>query len=288
MIKNPTNFLDVNWIKMKRRSSKSITNEVKIIEQKSKQLMIILNENILKFDLYELRKKINIALKTIKCNVQIIIINKNVSRKTIVMKIVESNTIDQLIQHRSIWNNIIKPKYVIKDEIWHQFIVNYVHVKRFNKRKTLQNEMKTYNFVKLKFAPRWLWKNNGNKIHFSIVVIVLSNNDVEVIKSDLNIKRIRCKSIKFSLIQSFTQCIKCQKFEHVQIICKNEIKCEICAQKHEINQHICNICKSKNHCTHIILKCANCNESHVIKSQSCGIFLALRAKNAPINVEEEL
>ena len=78
-------------------------------------------------------------------------------------------------------------------------------------------------------------KKIDNKIHSSIIVTVSSNDDVEIIKSSLNIEGIRCKSSKFTLIQLFTQCIKCQKFEHVQIICKNETKCEICVQKHEIN-----------------------------------------------------
>ena len=116
MTKNSTNVPDANQIKMKQKLSKS-SNEVKITKKKNKRLIIILKKNIFKFDSYEFRKKINTILKTIKCDVQIFNINKNVSRNNIVMTIVKSNTINHLIQHRSIWNNIIKSKYVIKNKI---------------------------------------------------------------------------------------------------------------------------------------------------------------------------
>ena len=72
---NSSSSSNVGWIEIKQKSSKT-PNEIKTAERKNKRLVIILEENIPKFDSYEFREKINSALKTVKYDVQITTIIK--------------------------------------------------------------------------------------------------------------------------------------------------------------------------------------------------------------------
>ena len=202
--------------------------------------------------------------------------------------IVDRNNADQLIKFRSIWNSIFKSKYVVKNEVWHQFIVNYVNVKQFQDMKKLQFEIETYNDIKFKFASRWLSKNMNKKIHSSIVIIVTTNKNAFKMKNMLNIESVHCKSNVYSSIQSTTQCTRCQKFNHLYVICKNQKKCDICVQNHETKQHICSICQFKTVCLHIAQEYVNFNELYVSKSNTCEIFTTLKIKSRSIIVEEKL
>ena len=128
----------------------------------------------------------------------------------------------------------------------------------------------------------------NQKIHLSIMITMTINDNVIKMKSDLNIKEVHCKSRNYNSIQSTTQCTRCEKFDHLYVTCKNQKKCDICAQNHETQQHICSICKSKNACSHISQKCVNCNELHISKSNTFKIFTTLKIKSQSTVIEEKL
>ena len=79
-------------------------NHAKIIKsklnKKFNQLIITLHEFIENFNLYEMRNKINFALKNVKINVQITTIVKSISNKNIVMTTKIQNNIDELFSHK--------------------------------------------------------------------------------------------------------------------------------------------------------------------------------------------
>ena len=70
------------------------------LNNKFNQLMITLHEFIENFNSYEMRNKINSALKNIKTNVQIIVIVKFISNKNIVMTTTVQNNIHELFNHK--------------------------------------------------------------------------------------------------------------------------------------------------------------------------------------------
>ena len=122
-------------------------------------------------------------------------------------------------------------------------------------------------------------KNWQKKIHSSIKIIVWSQNKIDQIKRELIITKKMLKIIEFFSIKSTNQCIKCMKFEHIMIYCKQSYyNCKWCDKNHENRQHLCFICKSSKSCSHDFSKCVNCSQSHAANNKTCKHFKTLFIK----------
>ena len=116
-----------------------------------------------------------------------------------------------------------------------------------------------------------------------MIINVESFEQAAVARRELNVDEARVVIKTYNSIQSSTQCIKCQKFEHTHTRCKNEIKCNICAKNHQSFDHKCHICHANSVCIHTIIKCANCEKAHQADSDECEMFNAL-TKHKNINM----
>ena len=110
-------------------------------------------------------------------------------------------------------------------------------------------------------------------------IIVRSQNEADQIKRKLIITKKMLKIIEFFSIKSTNQCMKCMKFEHIMIYCKQSYyNCKWCDKNHENRQHLCFICKSSKSCSHEFSKCVNCNQSHAANNKTCKHFKTLFIK----------
>jgi hypothetical protein len=62
------------------------------------------------------------------------------------------------------------------------------------------------------------------------------------------------RTAKYYEIKATDQYINCRKFGHIAKFCKNETKCQTCAENHNISD-----------CINNIIKCINCEENHRAK-----------------------
>jgi hypothetical protein len=84
---------------------------------------------------------------------------------------------------------------------------------------------------------------------------------------------------EFEEKRSNEQCQKCQQFGHDSRTCRNELACQICAEKHITRLHRCVKCSAiGSNCEHTILKCANCKRNHRANSKECEIYQNLISK----------
>ena len=122
-------------------------------------------------------------------------------------------------------------------------------------------------------------KNRQKKIHLFVKIIVQLQNKVDQFQRKLIITKKMFKIIEFFSIKSTNQCMKCMKFEHIMIFCKQSYySCKWCDKNHENRQHLCFICKSFELCSHDSSKCVNCSQSHAANNKTCKHFKILIIK----------
>ena len=127
-----------------------------------------------------------------------------------------------------------------------------------------------------------------DKTHSSVKIAVRTQNETNRIKKELMIAGKMSKIFEFIAIKSTDQCIKCQKFDHISIHCKQQFfNCKLCGKNHETRHHTCNICQTNESCPHEPPKCVNCQKSHAANNKSCEIFKALLTKTRN-NQKDEL
>ena len=141
----------------------------------------------------------------------------------------------------------------------------------------LRNEIEIFNseLKLLRDSSQLLLKETRqSKRHASIVFTVNNAEQArKAIKKKLYIAKLQLITESYKLADKKTQCQKCQKLGHSTKNCLNQAYCQICAEKHYIKQHKCNICETIGvECPHAKLKCRNCGESHRANSQSCSIW----------------
>src|SRR5438034_10633921 len=107
-------------------------------------------------------------------------------------------------------------------------------------------------------------------MHASAVIAFDSKEAAKkALKKRLIIADISIKTAVFEA-KSSEQCLKCQKFDHATIVCKNKAVCQFCSQNHSIRLHICKICEIvESVCIHTALKCDNCIDNHAANSKEC-------------------
>src|SRR6266487_1364023 len=110
-------------------------------------------------------------------------------------------------------------------------------------------------------------------MHASAVIIFDSEETVQkALKKKLLITDILIKTAVFEA-KSSEQCLKCQKFDHAIIACKNKVIYQFCSQNHLTTLYICKICEIvESICIHTALKCDNCADNHAANSKECSLI----------------
>src|SRR5436189_5922477 len=148
----------------------------------------------------------------------------------------------------------------------------------------LKEEIETFNpGLKLLKNPIWLSseENRQNNRHATILIAVENAKQAQTaIENRLCIAgnwliAEKCQNFLFK-----KQCLNCQKFDHSIRICFAQAICQICAEEHKTSQHNCNICNIQDQiCSHAILKCSNCEESHIANSNTCEFKTSIESKS---------
>src|SRR5436190_16639498 len=123
-------------------------------------------------------------------------------------------------------------------------------------------------------------------MHASAVIAFDSEKAAQkALKKRLLIAGISIKTAVFEAKNS-EQCLKCQKFDHATIACKNKAICQFCSQNHSTRLHICKICEVIEFiCIHTALKCDNCAGNHAANSKACTLFAAKKSDlNSDLNL----
>ena len=150
----------------------------------------------------------------------------------------------------------------------------------------LQKEIEQWNSIKLTRELIWLTNedNRKNQSYSFIKTSLLTKNDLKnVIEKDMIIAGTMCKIVEFISTKFETQCNKCQNFEHITNTGNTLAKCQFCANVHNTHDHKCDVCKWNQICSHVDLKCANCDKKHYAKDASCELYLALKSNARNIN-----
>src|SRR5947207_14933152 len=122
-------------------------------------------------------------------------------------------------------------------------------------------------------------------MHASAVIAFDSEEAVQkTLKKKLLIADILIKTAVFEAKNS-EQYLKCQKFDHVTITCKNKAICQFYNQNHSTRLHICKICEVVEFiCIHIALKCDNYADNHAANNKKCILFTAKKSdSNSDLN-----
>jgi len=84
--------------------------------------------------------------------------------------------------------------------------------------------------------------------------------------------------------------LKCQKFDHATIACKNKVVCQFCNQNHSTRLHIYKICEVIEFiCIHTALKYDNCVDDHAANSKKCTLFAAKKSDlNSDLNLQSNI
>ncbi len=181
------------------------------------------------------------------------------------------------------WESEFSIKSIQADEVWFERIFHDVEIALYdNSMNDFQKEIETYN--DLTFARESIWlirtEKRENKTHSSVKISLKFKNDIDkTIKKRIfvNEKTLQVTEILHNRVN---QCHKCQKFEHLIKAWKEAVaKCRLCAKSHDINMHMCLICKSTNSCRHISSKCAKYNEAHAANNQNCEYDKAIEFKS---------
>src|SRR5436190_17173481 len=111
-------------------------------------------------------------------------------------------------------------------------------------------------------------------MHASAVIAFDSEEAVQkTLKKKLLIADISIKTAVFEAKNS-EQYLKCQKFDHATIACKNKAIYQFCSQNHSTRLHICKICEIvESVCIHTALKCDNCADNHAANSKKCSLII---------------
>jgi len=108
-----------------------------------------------------------------------------------------------------------------------------------------KEEIETFNQLKLACLPTWLTSEEvkSQKAHSSVILAFSSDQEAKkAVRNRLIIAGVSVKTTTYNVSKPTDQCNKCQQFEHHFAKCQNTVKCQICAQDHNIKQHNCVLC----------------------------------------------
>ena len=175
------------------------------------------------------------------------------------------------------------------DSKWHKIIIHGVPIADFDSEQGMQllkQEIELFNpGLQLIAPPRWISSNEKRqgKLHSSVTAAFdteFARN--KALRNKLFIAGNIMRTAAFEDIKITDQCGNCQRFGHRKIICKEEFKCQICAQKHYTYDHQ-DLYKSDIGPRE---KCANCNQPHKANNKKCKIWLEVVEKLSHIRTQK--
>ena len=147
--------------------------------------------------------------------------------------------------------------------------------------KLLKQEVELFNKdLHLVCDPTWLSKadQRQEKKHSSAVLAFSTKEEAQsALRRRLVAAGISLRTVEYTDTKSYDQCIRCQKYGHMDTKCQNTATCQICAEKHHTRDHTCHTCNIKTGlCGHTVLKCVNCLGAHKANNPSCETFKAVK------------
>jgi hypothetical protein len=139
------------------------------------------------------------------------------------------------------------------NDVNQQKIINHVVKQNFNLHKDM-------NIVKI----AWIKKTKRTKKEYAFLIIefVSAKMTNRLIKDDLLNDYFYRACEYFEKECRFKQCFRCQKYDHVNKVCRNDVKCDFCAYEHFFDE-----CKAINDHK----KCVNCEEKHSTWNFQCVV-----------------
>ena len=251
------------------------------------------SEETTKTDLFQLREKLNKALRDAKAPPHAIItsVTEN-ARKNLVLLTRDDcfatvvlgfkDVLEKAIRKEDPSTQTLKPQ-----ESWSKVIVHGVSLIHFQDNEQgmlgLKDEIERHNStVALMGTPRYLSRpeRRVGKMATSAVVAVRTEDEAKgILRQGLMIGGRVCKTERFFGARPTDQCNNYQGFGHHWQKCKAEPRCRICSGKHKTTEHTCKQCNIRGRkCPHDNLKCANCNGAHRASDPECPDIITLRGR----------
>jgi hypothetical protein len=141
------------------------------------------------------------------------------------------------------------------------------NVNTFNQQKIINLIVKQNNSLHKDLnIVRVVWTKKIERLrkkHFSLIIKLVSSEMInELIKDDLLNDYSHRVCEYFEKKYKIKQCFRCQKYDHVNKICRNDEKCDFCACEHSSFE-----CRTFNEHR----KCVNCVDKHSVWSFQCDV-----------------
>ena len=202
------------------------------------------------------------------------------ARGNIVITTNKPFTASQLMAREKEWKSVFDAYEVEAAEIptsWVKLVAHGVPVlPEVDTISIFQQEVETFNPVKVKGNPRWLKAPTEEKRAGSVVFAVPTEDEgIFSLKNGLYIAGVRVKVAAFKTFTHKTQCYRCQGFGHNPSTCNKPVACAICAKRHLTRVHKCNSCSASQLCEHATPACANCKGNHMANNKECEVYKAV-------------
>ena len=202
------------------------------------------------------------------------------ARGNIVITTSRPYTANQLLEKVDIWKNLFK-SYLVeaieKPTSWVKLVAHGVPVlSEIDTISIFQQEVETFNPVKVKGTSRWLKIPTEEKRAGSVVFTVPTEEEgAYSLTNGLYIAGVKVKVVAYKAYTYKTQCYRCQGYGHNPTTCNKPISCAICGKKHLTKMHKCKSCNASQQCEHIQPYCINCKGKHTSNNKDCEVYKAI-------------
>ena len=202
------------------------------------------------------------------------------ARRNIVITTNKPYTSKQLLERVDDWKCLFSSFQVETIEeptSWVKLVAHGVPVlQEIDAISIFQQEVETFNPVKVKGSPRWLKQPAEEKRAGSVVFAVPTEEEANYSrKNGLYIAGVRVKVAVYKAYTNKTQCYRCQGYGHNPATCNKPVACAICSKRHLTRMHKCNSCSASQQCEHTIPSCINCKGKHAANSKECEVYKAI-------------
>ena len=202
------------------------------------------------------------------------------ARGNIVITTNKPYTAKQLLAKINEWKHNFNEYHVEATEVptsWVKLVAHGVPVLQdIDAVGIFQQEVETFNPIKVKGSPRWLRQPTGEKRAGSVVFAVPTEEEgAYSLKNGLYVAGVRVKVVAYKAFTYKTQCYRCQGFGHNPATCNKQIACAICSNKHLTRLHKCSSCAASQLCEHVTPACSNCKGKHMANNKDCEVYKAI-------------
>lgn len=204
-----------------------------------------------------------------------IIIGVSLSAKGNIVLSLNNYTPEAFLNRKDKWEqvftNLFSIKHVSKPETWLKLVAYLPE----SGEEGFIEDLKTFYKIDVVGTFCWMKRPEEGRLTGSFCFSVRTEAERNTALQGLWIGGFRVKVVNLRTFSRRTQCYRCQGFAHNPNTCKNGLKCRYCAQKHPTKAHRCPTCNSSELCSHITVKCANCNAAHPADYSECEVKKAI-------------